>query len=84
MDEIREQILDENKKGNIVIAGIDGLYVMKLSEFIEQPAEGMLYDLNRNEATTLSSLSDPKWINDYAVAQVIKALKNRIGELETK
>jgi hypothetical protein len=27
-------------------------------------------------------LPDPKWINDYAVAQVIRALKNRIDELE--
>jgi hypothetical protein len=38
--------------------------------------------LNRNEVVVLTFLPDPKWINDYAVAQVIRALKNRIDELE--
>lgn len=28
-------------------------------------------------------LPDPKWVNDYATAQVIRALKRRIDELES-
>ncbi len=82
MEEIKNKILEEYKKGNIVVAGIEGLQGMPLAEFIKQPVDGMLYDLNRNEAVVLTFLPDPKWVNDYAVAQVIRALKNRIDELE--
>ena len=55
---------------------------MPIADFIKQPADGILYDLNRNESTVLTFLPDPKWINDFAVAQVIRALKKRIDELE--
>lgn len=82
MEEIKNKILEECKKGNIVVAGIEGLQSMPIAEFIKQPADGMLYDLNRNEVVVLAFLCEPKWINDYAVAQVIRALKNRIDELE--
>lgn len=44
-------------------------------EFIKQPIEGMLYDLNRNEVTVLTLIEDPKWVNDYAVSKVIQELK---------
>jgi hypothetical protein len=81
-EQLKEKILKEYKKGNIVIADFDGLRCMSLAEFIKQPAEGILYDLNRNEAVVLTFIPDPKWINDYAVAKVIKELKNRIDELE--
>ncbi len=82
MEEIKDKILEEYKKGNIVVAGIEGLQAMPIKEFIKQPTEGMLYDLNRNEAVVLTFLPDPKWVNDYAVAKVIAELKNRIKELE--
>lgn len=82
MEEIKNKILDEYKKGNIVVAGIEGLQGMPIADFIKQPADGILYDLNRNESTVLTFLPDPKWINDFAVAQVIRALKKRIDELE--
>ena len=74
-EEIRDKILEEYKKGNIVFAGTEGLQVMPLIEFIKQPADGILYDLNRSETVVLTFISDPKWVNDYAVAQVIRALK---------
>jgi len=82
MEEIKDKILKEYENGNIIVATFEGLRGMPLSEFIKQPAEGMLYDLNRNEAVVLTFLPDPKWINDYAIAKVIRALKNRIDELE--
>ena len=80
----KEIVLEEYKKGNIVISGIEGLQTMPLKKFIEQPTSGILYDLNRNEATVLTFVDDPKWINDYAVAKVITELKNKIEELERK
>jgi len=82
MEEIKDKILEEYKKGNIVVAGIEGLQAMPIKEFIKQPTEGMLYDLNRSETVVLTFLPDPKWVNDYAVAKVIAELKNRIKELE--
>jgi hypothetical protein len=82
MEDIKNKILEEYKKGNIVISTIEGLQRIPLYEFIEQDVEGMLYDLNRSESVVLTFMPDPKWVNDYAVAKVIRALKNRIEELE--
>ena len=80
--DIKELILQNERDGKVVINTIDGLYSAPVSEFIKQPTEGILYDLNRDFITVLSFIPDPKWINDYAVAVVITALKNRIDELE--
>ena len=82
--EIKEIILKEYEKGNICIYTGDGLQAMSLDKFIEQPIDGMLYDLNRNESVVLTFIEDPKWVNDYAVCKVIGALKKRIEELESK
>ena len=38
--------------------------------------------MNRDEATILTFLDDPKWINDFAAARVIRALKEKIDDLE--
>lgn len=82
MSELKDKILEEYKNGNVIIATSEGLQGTKLSEFIKQPTDGLLYDLNRNEAVVLTFIDDPKWINDYAVCQVIRSLKSRIDELE--
>jgi hypothetical protein len=83
MEKIKEKILEEYKKGNIVVSGFEGLQIMKLEDIIKQPAEGILYDLNRIESVVLTFLPDPKWVNDYASSQVIRQLKKRIEELES-
>ncbi len=80
-EKIKEIVLEEHKKGNIVVATFDGLQYMKLADFVEQPAEGLLYDLNRTESVILTFIKDPKWVNDYAVATVIRELKNKIDIL---
>ena len=82
MKTIKELVLEEAKKGFLVIAGFEGLQKAKLSEIVKQPVEGLLYDLNRNEATILTFLNDPKWVNDYASIQVIRFLHNKVEELE--
>lgn len=82
MEEIKDKILAEYEKGNIVVATIEGLGVTKLADFIQQPADGILYDLNRVEPVVLTFLPDPKWVNDFAVAKTIRALKDYIFELE--
>jgi hypothetical protein len=83
METIKDKILEEYKKGNIVVSGFEGLQIMKLEDIIKQPAEGILYDLNRIESVVLTFLPDPKWVNDYASSQVIRQLKKRIQELES-
>jgi hypothetical protein len=84
MESIKDKILEEYKKGNVVISNFEGLQVTKLSELIKQPTEGILYDINRDEMTILTFISDPKWVNDYASTQVIRALKQKIEEVEDK
>lgn len=82
---IQKQILlTEYEKGNIVINTIEGVLTIPLKDFLKQPIEGILYDLNRDEATVLTFINDPKWINDYAVTKVIRELKKQIDELKTK
>lgn len=80
--ELKDKILEEYEKGKIVVAGAEGLLCMDLKQFIEQPINGMLYDLNRSEEVVLTFTNDPKWVNDYAVCQTIRALKAKIHELE--
>lgn len=84
MESIKDKILEEYKKGNVVISNFEGLQVTKLSELIKQPTEGILYDINRDEMTILTFITDPKWVNDYASTQVIRALKQKIEEVEDK
>ena len=74
-EEIRELILQKEKEGKVVFNTIEGLMEADIDLFIKQPAEGILYDLNRDQVTILSQLDNEKWINDYAVALVIKKLK---------
>jgi uncharacterized protein (UPF0218 family) len=82
MEKVKEHILEEYKQGNIVVAGVEGLQHMPMADFINNDVESMLYDLNRSEVVVLTFLPDPKWVNDFAVCKVIRALKSRIDELE--
>ena len=61
----------------------EGPMMAELKSIIDQPTEGLLYDLNRDEGTILTLISDPKWVNDFACAQVIRELKRRIDEFAT-
>jgi hypothetical protein len=73
--EIVKLVTENDKSGNVILNTIEGLYAANIDELIKQPTEGLLYDLNRDKATVLTLIDDPKWINDYAVAMVITKLK---------
>ena len=75
---LRDYILQKEKEGKVVLTTIEGLVEVNLNDFIEQPAHGILYDLNRDKATVLTFIDDPKWVNDYAVGLVITKLKSLI------
>ncbi len=77
----KEYILEARKAGKIVVMTFDGLASMDIKDFVDQPADGILYDLNRLEETTLTFIDDIKWVNDFAVALTIRELKSEITRL---
>jgi len=83
-EDIKQKVIELSNEGKILFMQSGSLYSVDVKEFIKQPADGILYDLNRSEVTTLAFIDDPKWINDYAVRKVIRSLKETIQELENK
>ena len=85
-NEIRKSVCDwvlaEWDKGNLVYADIEGLKSIKLDDFIEQPLEGMLYDINRDTATILTFIDEPKWVNDFALTKLLEYYYNKCNSLE--
>lgn len=70
-----EMVHAERKKGNIVFQALPGQFMtVPVEKFVQQPVEGILYDLNRLEEVVLTFIDNSKWVNDYAVAQVIREL----------
>lgn len=79
---IRDKVLSEWDKGNLVFADIEGLKSIKFEDFIKQPIDGMLYDINRDTATILSSIDSPKWVNDFALIKLLEYYYNKCKEYE--
>jgi len=77
-ESFRDLVLNKAEEGKIVFMTFDGPMEADLEKFIEQPTEGLLYDLNRDRATVLTFIEDPKWVNDFAVGLVIAKLKEII------
>lgn len=71
---LRDKILSERDKGNLVYAHVEGYSVVSVEDFVKQPVDGMLYDLNRGEEVSLSFINEKKWVNDFAVALTIRKL----------
>lgn len=84
----REKLIDflinKAKEGKIVVENEGGLATIPIESAIKQDADSLLYDLNRDEATCLTFIEKPTWINNYACSIVIKALMKKIGELEKR
>jgi len=80
----RDLVLQKEKEGKVVFMTIEGPMVADLEEFIKQPTEGLLYDLNRDRATVLTFIDkEPKFVNDYAVGLVISKLKEFYDKAKT-
>lgn len=77
---LRDRVLEEGRQGNVVFATLDGYAVAPLDEFVQQPVEGILYDLNRLPEVVLTFIDDPKWVNDFAVQMVIKRLREKLDD----
>ena len=82
--ELKDLILQKEKEGRVCFMGVDEIIEADLEDFIRQPIEGLLYDLNRNKQTILTFLDDPKWVNDHAVMLVITKLKEYFDKHQEK
>ena len=82
--ELKQFILDKRDDGKVVVMGLEGPMSMPTENIIQQPTDGLLYDLNRLEETTLTFIGDIKWVNDFAVALVIRKLKSNLAKVETE
>lgn len=78
-----EHIRKNEEQGMVTIMTVCGMMSIPIEKFCRQSADGLLFDLNRDEANTvfLGSQGLERWVNDYAVAKVIRYL---IGEIEKK
>lgn len=82
LESIKDKVLAEWEKGNLVFADFEGLKTIKFEDFINQPLDGMLYDINRDAATILTYIEDPKWINDFALTKLLEYYYNKCKEQE--
>lgn len=78
--EVLTLIRDLERDGILVIMTEMGLMEVSLERFCQQDADSILWDLNRDEATTLTlgQAGLERWVNDYAMAKVIRYLKEEI------
>lgn len=80
-------IIKENEsKGMVTFMTECGMMTTPIESLCRQSADGLLYDLNRDEATTLhlGKVGMGRWVNDYAVAQVIRFLLNKKSKEKNK
>lgn len=82
--EDREKIISDvseaKREDKIIFLTSEGPCEAKIEDFIKQPAEGILYDLNRDLATlyTLFKESgDIRYINDIALVNVFTYIMNK-------
>lgn len=79
-------VLENAENGKVTYETGFGLQSTLLENFCRQGTSGMLYDLNRNKATTITLGKNglTRWINDYAVAMVIEYLMKEIERLKNE
>lgn len=82
-EELQNLILSKKKEGKIVFHSLDELVEVRMENIIRQPANGLLWDLNRDMATLLSRASEdnPCWVNDLALANITEYLINKVNEM---
>jgi uncharacterized small protein (DUF1192 family) len=82
-----EIVLKERKKGNVVYLALDAVMIAPVAEIVKQPVDGLLWDLNRLEEVALTFMDDPAnptWVNNFAVALVIRELHGQVAALQAE
>lgn len=84
-DELREMVLAARSEGKVVMWVLpDQLMTAPLDQFVRQPADGILWDLNRGEECALANTDSIRWVNDFAVAMTIRKLVEQRDAAEAK
>lgn len=75
-------VLDARRDGYIVYRTIEGLHKQKIDDFVKQPIEGQLYDINRDMATCLAFIDEPMGVNNLASHVLLKYYYAKCQKLE--
>lgn len=62
------------KEGKVLYNTCDGLMKANIEDLVNQPVEGLLYDLNRDETTIGIIFDEKKQMNELATISVLKFL----------
>lgn len=79
-----QSILEHKRNGEVLFMTMEGAMVAKIEKLVEQPPEGLLYDLNRDFATLSTNAKNSKnlkWVNDMALANIVEYLMNENKKL---
>lgn len=83
--EMKEKVLSARNDGKVVMWVLpDQLMIAPVEQFVRQPAESILWDLNRGEECALSNTGNVRWVNDFAVAITIRELVKQRDAAEAK
>jgi predicted RNase H-like nuclease (RuvC/YqgF family) len=82
-NELLDKVLSLQADNKIAFMTIDGLQGGPIEDFVKQPIEGQLYDVNRDRATLYSMANENKnkrWINDLALVYMYEYANATIEE----
>ena len=82
-NEILDKVLVLQGDNKVAFMTVDGLKYSPIDEFVKQPLEGQLYDVNRDRATLYSMANENKnkrWINDLALIYMYEYANKTIEE----
>jgi hypothetical protein len=82
--ELVDKVLKSIEEGNIVFINEEGFFQSPIEEFVKQPLEGMLYDLNRNEAVIRADAAREdtgwRWVHDLSLIKLLEYYYNKAKE----
>jgi len=77
----KKDIIEAQRKafdeGCVLFNTCEGVVKMKLKDIVNQPTDGLLYDLNRDEATVMTIFDEQKLMNELATINVLKYLHEK-------
>lgn len=82
-NEILDKVLALQGDNKVAFMTVDGLKYSPIDEFVKQPLEGQLYDVNRDRANLYSMANENKnkrWINDLALVYMYEYANKTIEE----
>jgi len=79
----KKDIIEAQRKafdeGCVLFNTCEGVVKMKLKDIVNQPTDGLLYELNRDEATVTTIFDEQKLMNELATINVLKFLHGQYG-----